>query len=107
MENRKAELNTKLDGLKAKLGGLQEQALEMVAIVPQRVADKLRANAKLILSTNDFDSDYELHYRLDVNDNSAYPDAATLIEYMRQTRQAIHNLKFKQEQDAPSNTMTC
>lgn len=100
MENRKAELYVKLDGQR-------RQAIEMAATAPPQVADKLSANAKLIPSTKDFDSDFEWHYRLDGNCNSAYPDAAKLIDDMRLTRQAIHNLEFEEEQSGPTDTMTC
>jgi len=99
VEKRKAELYVKLDGLRI-------QALEM-SITLQLVANKLRNNAKLIPSLSDFDSDSELDRRLDVNDNSAYPEAAKLIEDMRQTRKDIHNLEFAEEQAGPNDTMTC
>jgi hypothetical protein len=99
MENRKAELNARLDGLRG-------QALEM-AITQRQVANKLRANAELIPSLYDFDSDFELKCRLGVTDNSAYPDAAKLIEDMRQTRKDIHNLEFEEEQCGPKDIMTC
>jgi hypothetical protein len=101
MENRKkAELYAKLDGLRI-------QALERAAKTPPQVAKKLRDNAELIPSRKDFDSDYEWQYRLDINDNSEYPEAAKLIEAMRQTRKDIHNLKFEEEQGVPNDTMTC
>jgi len=100
VENRKAELNAKLDGLRVR-------ALEMAAIAPPQVASKLIYNAKLPPSLYDFNSDFELKCRLDVNDNSQYPEAAKLIEDMRQTRKDIHNLEFEEEQGGPSDTMTC
>jgi hypothetical protein len=99
VERSKAELN-------AELNALIGQALEM-AITLQQVANKLRANAKLIPSRKDFDSDSEWQYRPDINDNSAYPDAAKLIDDMRLARQAIHNLEFEEEQGGPKDTMTC
>jgi len=101
MENSIAELYAKLDDQR-------KQSLEMAAIMPPQVAKKLRYNESLPPSRYDFDSDFEFFQcRLDVNDNSQYPEAAKLIEDMRLTRQAIHNLEFAEEQDGPNVTMTC
>jgi hypothetical protein len=107
MENRKVELNAKKAELNAKLNDQRKQAGEMSEGAPRQVAEKLRENAALCPSRYDFDSDHEWKYRLDVNDNSGYPEAAKLIEDMRQTRQAIHNLEFEEEQGGPKDTMTC
>ena len=99
MSNQKAQLTAALDELRA-------QALEMALNTPPQVTAKLRQNAALHPSKYDFNSEIELKYRLDVNDVSAYSDAATLIDQMRAMRQSISNLEFVEAQGAgPHNTV--
>jgi hypothetical protein len=101
MENRKAELN-------GELVGMRKQAINMAARTPPPVAEKLQYNATLDPSKRDFNSNFESDCKLDGNYPSAWPDAAKLIEDMRLVRQQIHNLEFAEEQQrGPTNTMTC
>ena len=94
--------------LYANLDHQRNQSLDLAAMMPLQVATKLRYNASLRPSRVDFDSDFEfLRCRLDVNDNSQYPEAAKLIEDMRLTRQAIHNRESAEEQGGVNDTMIC
>ncbi len=101
-------MENSISELYVRLNDLRNHSQEMAAVVPQRVSKKLKYNLYLSPSIDDFSSEFEFSKcRLDVNDNAQYPEAAKLIEDMRLTRQAIHNLEFAAEQGGPTDTMTC